>query len=205
VTLFVFGSLAAMAITVGWALYGDTLRSSLAGTGKRRKLSPAELVKTVAELRHQLAEAQRLKACVNCGHVPDGVMPTVAEIAASDAIDTTRTINAPAPVDNGSRDTPLAAAQTVRDTFLDHIARPGEEGMLAALHAVARQPKTETKPKFSPDAVTAVFPRIPDRAQERNPLDIPAPVPYLSATSIPPAAVENAVTKVHATVTSEAP
>lgn len=89
----------------------------------------------------------------------------------------------PAPVDNGCRDTPLAAAQTARDTSLDALAQPGEEELLARLKA---------------NAVTAVLPRIPDRAPEPNPLDIPAPHPMASATAVPANIPDLAHDKVHA-------
>lgn len=108
----------------------------------------------------------------------------------------------PAPVDNGCRDTPLAAAETARDMTLTQIALPGEEQMAAELDQI----RTAVRAKAEADTQQIRLPQIPDRPPVTDPveaaLNTPAPHPMASATSVPVTAALNAVTKVHATVTA---
>jgi hypothetical protein len=110
--LFVYGSLAAMVAAVACALYGDKVQALFAGSGKRRftKESAAQLAEDKRVLELQLAAALRPKPCSNCGHLAG--WPTGVELADSDRSDPAPHIHAPAPVDNGIRDTPLANAET---------------------------------------------------------------------------------------------
>lgn len=206
-TLFFCIAFSALAVCVVAALYPELVTKPFAGSGKRRKQSPVELLADNQRLKRELAEAKRVKPCTNCGHLADGVMPTVAEIADSDRSDTTRTINAPAPVDNGSRDIPLTAAATVRDASLADIALPGEEEMAAFLEGE----QAKNRAKAEADTQQIRLPKIPDRSPIPDPvsaeiearLNIPGPHPFASATSIPREAVDNAVSSVEA-VMSEA-
>lgn len=149
----------ALAICVVSALYPERVTSLFAGSGRRRFTvqSAKEAAETIRTLEMQLAAALRPKPCPNCGHLAG--WPTDAQVQASDRSDPAPHIHAPAPVDNGIRDTPQAAAETAQDTFLDQIARPGEEQMLARLKAVAQQPQpAKPEPQFPPDAVTQTLP-----------------------------------------------
>lgn len=181
---------------------GD-IKDWLDGAGGRRITRRGQLARQrdeIAELKQQIAD------CPHCTP-PAPSFPTVEEIADSDRSDQTRTINAPAPVDNGCRDTPLAAAQTARDTFLDQIARPGEEGMLAALKATAQQPLRQA----APDADTVTLPAVTtvkplhEARQELEAWAVgTAPGPLSSATSIPRGVGDTASVKVQLAL-NEAP
>lgn len=205
-TLFFLIAFPVLAVCVVTCLYPEAVTKPFAGSGKRRKQSPAELLTDNHRLKRELSDAQRVKPCISCGHLADGVMPTVAEIADSDRSDTTRTINPAAPVDNGSRDFPLTAAATVRDASLADIALPGKEEMATFLEG------EQAKNRAKAEAVTQQnLPTIPDRpavvdpvtAQIEAAMNIPGPQPFASATSIPVTAVNNAVTNIQA-VMSEA-
>lgn len=197
-TLCAVGVMALLALLI---TSGD-IRDHTAGTGERRISRRSQLAaqrKRIAALEEQIAK------CPTCTPEELG-FPTVEEIAASDRSDPAPYMAAPAGVDIGVASAPLAAATTARDTTLAAMARPGEEGMLAALKATAQQPKpkasAEPRPKFSPDAVTAVFPVVPDRpataVDDTVVLDIPAPTPEYAATAVPPGLPDLAHHKVHA-------
>lgn len=189
---FYWISFPTLGLCIACALYGGP-REWFAGSGKRRftRASAAVLTEEIGTLSMQLAEAKRVKACESCGHLSG--WPTGAELAVSDRSDPAPHISAKAPVDNGSRDTPLAAAATVRDASLASMALPGEEEMAAELDELRRS-----------NAVTTVLPVVPNQPPATNPLtaavearlNITGPIPGRTATSVPVGTGDRAHAKV---------
>lgn len=143
----------ALAVCVVTAMYPERVTKLFAGNGKRRftPASAAEAADTIRTLEMQLAAAEK-RPCPNCHHLTG--WPTGAELADSDRSDPAPHISAKAPVDNGSRDTPAAAAETVRDASLASIALPGEEEMAAFLEAERAKNREKAEARAEADTVT---------------------------------------------------
>lgn len=197
--VFFFIAFPALAVCVVAALYPELVTKPFAGSGKRRftARSAAEAAETIRTLETQLAAAKR-KACPNCHHVAASGMPTDAEIADSDRSDPAPVMSAKAPVDNGCRDTPLAAAQTARDTSLAAMALPGEEEMAAFLEgerAKSATARTEADTVTLP-AVVTVKP-LHEARQELEAWALgTAPPPDATATEVLPKLATVATIKV---------
>ena len=97
----------------------------------------------------------------------DEWMPSAQYVAESDASDDAPKLSVPAPVDNGSRDTPRANAETVRDVSLAAMAQNEADRQRAA--ALARASSAEvTLPRIPVvvdiKATTEVSPTAVNRA-----------------------------------------
>lgn len=175
---------------------GD-IRDRFTGTGDRRISRRAQL----AQQRNRIADLeQQIADCPTC---TPPLFPTDEQLVVADAL-AGPGLDVPAPADD-----PMSWIHRAAEP------KPMTEGPRIQPDAPA---VAETYEPADPNAqtqqtnvaalragldATVRLPRIPDRAPAPNALDIPAPHPMASATSIPVTAVNNAVSNIEA-VMSEA-
>lgn len=129
-TIFWVLSFAAVAVVVVYVM--DPFRW-FGGSGQRRANT-----KPAGEPRVLVP-----RVCENCGHVPG--MPTVAELADSDRSDPAPTISAPAPIEQGCRDTPASNADT-QPVDVSELRNAIGEGDTAVIPVVAIPPAMPLDP-----------------------------------------------------------
>lgn len=188
-------TLAALGIVVllGLLITSGDIRDRTAGTGERRISRRGQL----AAQRNRIAELeQQIAACPTCTPSEPG-FPTVEEIAASDRSDPAPTISAPAPVDNGCRDTPRANAETQPVDVRDLRAAMGEADTVT-LPVVSPVVPVVAELDDTQMLVTWGRTRDTETAAVEAALNAPAPAPEYAATAVPPGIPDLAQGKVAA-------
>jgi hypothetical protein len=179
----------ALGLCVVAALYPERVTSLFAGSGRRRFTvqSAKEAAETIRTLEMQLAAALRPKPCPNCHHLAG--WPTGVELADSDRSDSAPHIHAPAPVDTGIRDTPLANAET----------QPVD---VRELREAVGEGDTQTLPVVAPVVAVEPTPRVTWGVTPVLPLQVKAGPGSADPTEVLPAVSRRAKTNVATALTT---